>query len=447
MDTLPLEILQNIFELACTDGGLTGCSLSLTSRAIREAARMARFHSVSLVAYPVRLSSFVELYARECDPALGDIPRVAHLHLIIPPSLGPRRYVCGGVIDTLPPHLDPQAKPPASPTTTHATVLAGERTPSPRSPHSHSAKHKFPTPRSPALAEGNPAPDSPATPHARTHQPTPPNHAQAQSEPPTPNSVGPTVVITQPTNDKEPQQIVYSPEYRDAARTLARLVAPHVETLVIQRGFRCQVRLLTPELAFLDRPFPRVRELTILGLADAGELVVPHARVAPLFPAATRLHLVRKGLAGHGSMGFWREHAPRATHLRVSCLRAPFGKFVPSLAESVGVAHMPDLSPPAKPAYPTLRAVVLHQDPPTVAEQEKIAVVEAYSMLWHSLEHLKAACATQNVEAVIADPFYIHFEEWGDRLRNEWLERIVGGSGCWKELEGQQGKECGGVPS
>ncbi|KAH9854442.1 hypothetical protein C2E23DRAFT_818711, partial [Lenzites betulinus] len=33
VDTLPLETLEHIFELACVDGGYTGCSLSLTSRA------------------------------------------------------------------------------------------------------------------------------------------------------------------------------------------------------------------------------------------------------------------------------------------------------------------------------------------------------------------------------------------------------------------------------
>ncbi|OJT04882.1 hypothetical protein TRAPUB_4354 [Trametes pubescens] len=182
-------------------------------------------------------------------------------------------------------------------------------------------------------------------------------------------------------------------------------------------------------------PFPRVRELVLLGLPDVGELVVPHASVTPLFPAATHLHLVRKGLAGHGDMDFWRVHAPHATHIRISCLRAPFGKFMPSLANSVGIAHLPDLPPQRRRAYPTIRAVILHQDPPTELEQKRVATLEAYALLSNSFAHFQNACPDQGVKIVVVPPFYMHFEDWDVRLREDWLERMVGGPGCWKELE------------
>ncbi|KAL1942806.1 hypothetical protein VTO73DRAFT_5046 [Trametes versicolor] len=84
MDTLPLETLQQIFKLACTDGGYTGHTLSLVSKGIRAAARAARFHSISLIASPRHLQLFVALYERECDPALGDKPRIQHLHVAFP---------------------------------------------------------------------------------------------------------------------------------------------------------------------------------------------------------------------------------------------------------------------------------------------------------------------------------------------------------------------------
>lgn len=84
MGTLPLETLQQIFKLACTDGGYTGHALSLVSKGIRAAARAARFHSISLIASPHHLQLFVALYERECDPALGDKPRIQHLHVAFP---------------------------------------------------------------------------------------------------------------------------------------------------------------------------------------------------------------------------------------------------------------------------------------------------------------------------------------------------------------------------
>lgn len=46
---LPTEVLEQIFLFACTDGGHTGCSLSLVSRHIRAVSRTARFHSISLL--------------------------------------------------------------------------------------------------------------------------------------------------------------------------------------------------------------------------------------------------------------------------------------------------------------------------------------------------------------------------------------------------------------
>ncbi|OJT02584.1 hypothetical protein TRAPUB_6888 [Trametes pubescens] len=92
MDTLPLETLQHIFQLACTDGAYTGCSLSLVSHAVRTIACTARFHSVSLDASLHRLQVFVDLYQRECDLGQKYKPRVRHLHVSFPfiPPRNPR---------------------------------------------------------------------------------------------------------------------------------------------------------------------------------------------------------------------------------------------------------------------------------------------------------------------------------------------------------------------
>jgi hypothetical protein len=48
MDRLPVELLEHIFRLACIDGGMTGCALASVSRSIRRASSQMRYYSVSL---------------------------------------------------------------------------------------------------------------------------------------------------------------------------------------------------------------------------------------------------------------------------------------------------------------------------------------------------------------------------------------------------------------
>ncbi|KAM5534452.1 hypothetical protein V8D89_011919 [Ganoderma adspersum] len=82
MESLAVELLERIFFFACTDGGYTGCSLSLVSKHIREASRAARFHSVSLVESSVcQLTEFSACFRAERTRALaqGVTLRVRHL--------------------------------------------------------------------------------------------------------------------------------------------------------------------------------------------------------------------------------------------------------------------------------------------------------------------------------------------------------------------------------
>ncbi|KAH9855103.1 hypothetical protein C2E23DRAFT_724722 [Lenzites betulinus] len=79
MDTLPVETVWHIFELACTDGGATGNTLVLVSKDFRAVARKARFHSISLTVTEQCILAFSALYERECDPVQGDKPLIRHL--------------------------------------------------------------------------------------------------------------------------------------------------------------------------------------------------------------------------------------------------------------------------------------------------------------------------------------------------------------------------------
>lgn len=48
MEACPPEVLEQIFQLTCQDGGYAGCALSATSRYIRNVSASVRYHSVAL---------------------------------------------------------------------------------------------------------------------------------------------------------------------------------------------------------------------------------------------------------------------------------------------------------------------------------------------------------------------------------------------------------------
>ena len=48
MESCPIEIHHKIFALVCTDGGRTGCALSLVSRRIHATSFAVRVHTVAL---------------------------------------------------------------------------------------------------------------------------------------------------------------------------------------------------------------------------------------------------------------------------------------------------------------------------------------------------------------------------------------------------------------
>ncbi|KAH9941838.1 uncharacterized protein BXZ73DRAFT_3553, partial [Epithele typhae] len=81
---MPVELLRNIFTLACTDGGFTGCSLSLVCKHFREVARPCRFFSVKLniVTNLLRPEIFVRSFQAEISREVGsERPRIRHLHI------------------------------------------------------------------------------------------------------------------------------------------------------------------------------------------------------------------------------------------------------------------------------------------------------------------------------------------------------------------------------
>lgn len=84
MRDLAAELLEDIFALACTDGGYTGCSLSLVSKYIQAASRSTRFHSISLVSGTAQqLAKFLQCFDAACAVTRaqngGRTPCIRHL--------------------------------------------------------------------------------------------------------------------------------------------------------------------------------------------------------------------------------------------------------------------------------------------------------------------------------------------------------------------------------
>ncbi|KAI0363542.1 hypothetical protein BV20DRAFT_975566 [Pilatotrama ljubarskyi] len=86
LEDLPTELLYEIFRLACTDGGRTGCSLSLVSHRVRVLSRAARFNTLTLTAGSIwQIARFLRFLEDTVEVAKRDrtpCPRVRHLCVV-----------------------------------------------------------------------------------------------------------------------------------------------------------------------------------------------------------------------------------------------------------------------------------------------------------------------------------------------------------------------------
>ncbi|KAI1791637.1 hypothetical protein LXA43DRAFT_388004 [Ganoderma leucocontextum] len=92
MDSLPVELISRIAFFACTDGGLTGASLSVVSKRVRDATHSTRFLSISLSSSPEHFSQFLTTYVAQRDRIPEVIPHVRHLFLSLLPIEGEPLY-------------------------------------------------------------------------------------------------------------------------------------------------------------------------------------------------------------------------------------------------------------------------------------------------------------------------------------------------------------------
>lgn len=433
MDTLPLETLQRIFELACTDGGRTGNSLSLVSKGIRAAARTTRFHSIALIASPRRLQSFIDLYGRECDPARGDRPRIEHLHVAFPYiELGAIVHVVRGADMHWPlahtRSLEPFPSPLAQSTLKTAVPARGADQGTART----STARTLP----PALQHDAVRPNiwrrtllairryrTVAMESLTGHRRTSCSDHQTTSGP---EHLGPSTYE----------------EYRDAAQTLFRLVAFDLVTLVVQYGFTFGGEMRLP---IVDRPFPHLLEAAFVGVADPRALLsrADSEADSPIFPALTHLYIAVAYAGAHGlCLPFWTAHAPGVTHMSVSCAE----NYLNDISSAVGLRmpseHRADLLPQgldgdadeededapslptSTPMYPSVRHLVLQPGPePKEAWCGNVWI--NYDAKMRALRWVGRSCETIGVEAFQAEaPVDGTFLNYYERARSAWLARI-----------------------
>ena len=99
MDLCPAEIWSYIFSYACQDGGTTGCSLSLTSKYIRETSKSVRHKSVAVVDV-TKIYRFYHLFKR------GQTGPITYLFLSDRESSGYGARSTTGALHA-PPHIGP----------------------------------------------------------------------------------------------------------------------------------------------------------------------------------------------------------------------------------------------------------------------------------------------------------------------------------------------------
>lgn len=403
MDTLPVETVQHIFELACTDGGATGNALVLVSKEFRAAARKARFHSVSLTATQHSLQAFSALYERECDPVQGDKPRIRHLLVSFSQT------------------LDDTARLPPS----HST----------RTPIGASGMRKL-------RLWGT------LKKVIRSRSSTSSGSVEGTS-------------TAGRTGEGPPWECFSSmacsclfPGYASAAQSIFRLAAPDLVTLVMQgASTMCCHPSAFP---IINEPLPSLREATFVNV-DIRTLfskqLTSEVAETPIFPALTHLSLSRSGFWGPApALEFWPAAAPHVTHLSAADAEG----WIASLASAVGVRRpntnviaihpnseyepLPPSSdePPPEPTYPSVQHLLLRPSMGPVGACCGNAWM-GHAARMRGLGQIERDCQERGVEAFVLmpskDPTFLR-----DRYkvaRREWLERIEDGSdgaGCWRHL-------------
>ncbi|TFK92230.1 hypothetical protein K466DRAFT_247959 [Polyporus arcularius HHB13444] len=345
MHHLPVELLEPICYMASTDGQ-TGAALALVSRTFHEVSRHARFHAVSLHGRPAKIDSFLTTFLLERTRAAS---ASAGLGAALP---------CN-------PHPEESGTPSPGPVAPklkvrHLSITWCDP------PRTQTIASQSSLSRDPDADDAQYTTTGDTLPHWRSMQPGLDAH------------------------------------YTRAAAALLSALAADLHTLSLVHA------QWTPGTPVLERPFPALRELTLLGgdppLLDRSDGVV-------LYPALARLHHVVPFKLAGVHFDDWAVRAPGLTHLRMSCVRDPEDLFLPGLKEVLAGGGLP-----------ALRYLCVEEG--HVAGDFDL---DAEVYLWREVRPNMA--------------LEYHFprrDRDGDlrrrvvqRMREQWQDRVEGGHGCW----------------
>ncbi|KAI0371634.1 hypothetical protein BV20DRAFT_152869 [Pilatotrama ljubarskyi] len=338
MDKLAVELLAHIFFYACTDGGHTGCSLSLVSKRLRAASRPARFYTVALFSSPAQIERFLYAYKRARSEAYDVVPRVRHLWL--------------------------------------------------------------------SYAEGNQG--TPEQPPAVTQKPT----SRAEF----------LALLHRRTQRWRCAQEGLDEQYNRVLPLLMQEVAADLYTLALtQSRWRCTNAAKCS--------FPRLKELTLIG-GDISYLPLSGAESdAILYPSLRRLHRVLTPVCKDVDFLDWARHAPMLTHLRVSRLDFCPYRTVATLQQVI--------SDTSNEFFPHLQMVVIlpHPRPPP---DSPLFVIGFEQFLLHLRQLPQIAKVPVTVLPPLVPKAPNHHgvdapRECITMFRDQWIDRIEGGPGCWAE--------------
>ncbi|PIL37466.1 hypothetical protein GSI_01160 [Ganoderma sinense ZZ0214-1] len=199
----------------------------------------------------------------------------------------------------------------------------------------------------------------------------------------------------------------------------------------------------------------RLVNLSEAGGDSDGAHAVEGAGAGPLFPFLRRLHYVLTDQ----SMSFRSILArlptlvsSRLTHLRLSGLTCADEDVPRTLARMLGV-------PPPRPlrermglgvsssasqapldtsgaAFPNLRHVVLYAIQPG---RDDMASFPKWAALLGLLRELERTCKrVDGMRMVVLERSWLRKPSWATRLRDDWLQRMDDGRGCWVESEAEE---------
>ena len=250
--------------------------------------------------------------------------------------------------------------------------------------------------------------------------------------------------LSKARDDHFATQAAQSERFESAFTRLFALAGPHLRTLYILEPTQSRLPPL-PMVAL-----PKLRELTLEGACDflvpnkpseGHKQLRPQASDPPLsarFPSLERLHCVgRNWFNPMKVLSDLVEHPPPSfSHLRFSGMATAAGMFTPDLAIQLGVrlesfeeTHTP--VPGAAARLPHLRHLVIQgmePEPPSM----RGFLSERWGVMCEDFKEIaRGSKEARGLQMVVLSRPWCRDPCWGDRLFDDWTDRLEGGHGCW----------------